>query len=106
WRASGNGRSPSGGETAQYRGHCGTHIGSLSAAGGGEEGPGVRHPALHVLTGGFGRPASPRQPRARRKQNSTPHLPCSRKVSELWKQFAPRLRSYDREHRGISLVEQ
>src|SRR6266704_4739143 len=51
WRASGNGRSPSGGETARYRGHCGAHSGSLSAARGSEEGPSVRHPALHVLTG-------------------------------------------------------
>src|SRR6266478_1392838 len=51
WRASGNGRSPSGGETARYRGHCGAYIGSLSAAGGSEEGPSVCHPALHVLTG-------------------------------------------------------
>src|SRR5213075_2716536 len=51
WRASGNGRSPSGGETARYRGHCGPNIGSLSATGGSEEGPSVRHPALHVLTG-------------------------------------------------------
>jgi hypothetical protein len=51
----GNGRSPSGGETARHRAHCGAHIGSLSVAGGSEEGPGVRHPALHVLTG-VGRP--------------------------------------------------
>jgi hypothetical protein len=50
--ASGNGRSPSGGETARCRGHCGAHIGSLSAAG--EEGPRLRHPALHVLTGDLG----------------------------------------------------
>jgi hypothetical protein len=50
----GHGRSPSGGETARCRGHCGAHVGSLSAPGGREEGPGVRHPALHVLTrGGF-----------------------------------------------------
>src|SRR5882757_3074976 len=33
-------------------------FGSLSAAGGSEEGPSVRHPALHVLTGDFGRPES------------------------------------------------
>src|SRR5882724_7525395 len=59
WRASGNGRSPSGGETARYRGDCGAHIGSLSAAGGSEEGPGVRHPALHVLTGDLGGKKSP-----------------------------------------------
>src|ERR1700745_2044650 len=32
WRASGNGRSPSGSETARYRDHFGAHIGSLSAA--------------------------------------------------------------------------
>jgi hypothetical protein len=51
WRASGNGGSPSGGETARDRGDCRAHIGSLSAAGGSEEGPSVRHPALHVLTG-------------------------------------------------------
>src|SRR5205823_14013890 len=50
WRASGNGRSPSGGETARYRGHYGAHIGSLSAAEGSEEGPGVRRPALYMLT--------------------------------------------------------
>jgi hypothetical protein len=37
-----------------YRGHCGAHIGSLSAAGGSGEGPGLRHPALHVLTGDGG----------------------------------------------------
>src|SRR4030095_13488102 len=55
WRASGNGRSPSGGETARHRGHCGADIGSLSAARGSEEGPGLRHPALHLLTGDFGR---------------------------------------------------
>jgi hypothetical protein len=30
------------------------HIGSLSAAGGSEEGPSVRHPALHVLTRDLG----------------------------------------------------
>src|SRR6266700_1675752 len=54
WRASGNGRSPSGGETARYRGHCEAHNGSLSAAGGSEEGRGLRHPALHVLTGDLG----------------------------------------------------
>ncbi len=54
WRASGNGRSPSGGETARYRGHCGAHIGSLSAVRGSEEGPSVCHPALHVLTGDLG----------------------------------------------------
>src|SRR6058998_3026836 len=47
WRASGNGRSSRGGETARYRGHCGAHTGSLSSTGGSEEGPGVRHPALH-----------------------------------------------------------
>src|SRR5437870_8384969 len=41
-------------ETARYRGHCGAHIGSLSAAGGSEEGPSVRHLALHVLTGDLG----------------------------------------------------
>jgi hypothetical protein len=29
----------------------GAHRGSLSTAGGSEEGPGLRHPALHVLTG-------------------------------------------------------
>jgi hypothetical protein len=52
-RASGHGRSPSGGETARCRGHCGAHIGSLSATGGHKEGPGVRHPALHVLTRGL-----------------------------------------------------
>jgi hypothetical protein len=40
-----------GGETARSRDHCGAHIGSLSAAGGSEEGPSVRHPALHVLIG-------------------------------------------------------
>ena len=51
WRASGNGRSPSGGKTARYRGHYGANIGSLSTARGSEERPGVRHPALHVLTG-------------------------------------------------------
>jgi hypothetical protein len=50
WRASGNGRSPSGGETARYRGDCEAHSGSVSPAGGSEEGPGLRHPALHVLT--------------------------------------------------------
>src|SRR5438874_12698813 len=50
WRASGNGRSPSGGETARYRGHYGAHTGSLSAAEGNEEGPGVRRPALYMLT--------------------------------------------------------
>src|ERR1700758_4904543 len=38
-RASGNGRSPGGGETARYRGHCGAHIGSLSATRRREEGP-------------------------------------------------------------------
>src|SRR5438105_787019 len=54
WRASGNGRSPSGGETAWYRGHCGAHIGSLSAVGGSKEGPSVCHPALHVLTEDLG----------------------------------------------------
>jgi len=37
------------GETARNRGHCGSHRGSLSAAGGSEEGPGVCHPTLHVL---------------------------------------------------------
>src|SRR5205814_4107919 len=46
----GNGRSPSGGETARYRGHYGAHTGSLSAAEGNEEGPGVRRPALYMLT--------------------------------------------------------
>src|SRR5439155_26042981 len=51
WRASGNGRSPSGSEAARYRGHFGAYIGSLWAARGSEEGPSVRHPALHVLTG-------------------------------------------------------
>jgi hypothetical protein len=30
--ASGDGRSPSGGETARYRDHCEAHIGSVSAA--------------------------------------------------------------------------
>src|SRR5206468_11168405 len=54
WRASRNGRSPGGGETARYRGHCGAHVGSLSAAGGSEEGPGLRHPALHVLKNAVG----------------------------------------------------
>jgi len=33
---------------------AGAHIGRLSAAGGSEEGPSVRHPALHVLTGDLG----------------------------------------------------
>src|SRR5262249_25527905 len=51
WRASGNGRSPRGGKTARYRGHCGAYSGSLSAARGSEEGPSARDPALHVLTG-------------------------------------------------------
>src|SRR5204863_7353080 len=51
WRASGNGRNLSGGETAQYRGHCSAHSGSLSAARGSQEGSGARHPALHLLTG-------------------------------------------------------
>src|SRR5215471_1232575 len=51
WRASCNGRSLSGGETAKYRGHCSAHSGSLSAAGGSQERPGARHPALHLLTG-------------------------------------------------------
>src|SRR6266487_3374263 len=51
WRASGNGRSPSGSEAARYGGHFGAHIGSLRAARGSEEGPSVRYPALHVLTG-------------------------------------------------------
>jgi hypothetical protein len=55
WRSPGNGRSPGRGETARYRGHCGAHIGSLSPTRGREEGPGVRYPALHVLTRGFGR---------------------------------------------------
>src|SRR6266481_497409 len=55
WRTSGNGRSPSGGETARYRGDCGAHIGSLSPAGGSEERPGACHPALHVLTGNLRR---------------------------------------------------
>jgi hypothetical protein len=32
-------------------GHCEAHIGSVSPAGGSEKGPGLRHPALHVLTG-------------------------------------------------------
>src|SRR5205823_6340634 len=50
WRASGNGRTPSGGETARCRGHCEAHIGSLSPAGGSEKRPGIRHPALHMLT--------------------------------------------------------
>jgi hypothetical protein len=40
-----------------------SHIGSLSAVGGSEEGPGVRHPALHVLTGvAMDRCALPPQP--------------------------------------------
>jgi hypothetical protein len=47
-------RSSSGGETAGYQGYCGAHIESLPAAGGSEEGPSVRHPALHVLTGVLG----------------------------------------------------
>src|SRR6266567_2082099 len=51
WRASRNGRSLSRCETTRYRGHCGADTGSLSDAGGSEEGPGLRHPALHVLTG-------------------------------------------------------
>src|SRR5262249_46627786 len=51
WRASRNGRSSGGGETARYRTHCGTHSGSLSATRGSEEGPSARYPALHVLTG-------------------------------------------------------
>src|SRR5207245_9920605 len=51
WRASGNGRSPSGGKTARHGGHYGAHLGSLSAAGGREHGPRVGDPALHVLTG-------------------------------------------------------
>src|SRR6266513_1050379 len=59
WRASGNGRTPSGGETARCRGHCEAHIGSLSPAGGSEERPGIRHPALHVLTGDLGGKKSP-----------------------------------------------
>src|SRR5262249_27504818 len=54
WRACGDGRRRSGGETARYRDHCGAHIGSLSTAAGSEEGPSVRHPALHVLTGDLG----------------------------------------------------
>src|SRR4029453_15801706 len=59
WRASGNGRSPSGGKTARYRGHCEAHLRSLSDAGGSEEGQGVRTPELHVLTGDLGGKKSP-----------------------------------------------
>jgi hypothetical protein len=33
---------------------AGAYIGGLSLAGGGEEGPGVRHPSLHVLTADLG----------------------------------------------------
>src|SRR5258708_21939894 len=47
----GHGRSPSRSETAWYRAHCGAHSGTLSAAGGSQEGSNLRHPALHVLTG-------------------------------------------------------
>src|SRR5262249_40241180 len=49
-RASGDGRGPSGGETARYQVHCGAHVGSMSVAGGNEGGPSLRYPALHVLT--------------------------------------------------------